>query len=115
MEPTEEIGGQLLFSAIEAGHRIADQVPVLIVNEPIFIEGGPNGRVRYNIPYPRWAYDQYREAIIAQAQYAQWNFLDLWNIIPPEYFSDAGLHLSVRGEQMLIQQITPALQSLGCR
>ena len=81
------------------------------MNEPIFIS---NGAVRYNIPYPRWAYDQYRKSLTSQAQNAQWNHLDLWNAIPPIYFSDAGLHLTAAGESLLIEQINPTLQSIGC-
>jgi len=38
----------------------------------------------------------------------------LWNTVPPGFFSDAGLHLSAAGERVLIQQLNPALQSLGC-
>jgi hypothetical protein len=114
METTEDIKKMLLFSALRAGHGIAGSVPVLIVNEPIFVSNDANGTVRYNIPYPRWAYDQYREAVGREAQNAEWNYLDLWNVIPPDYFSDAGLHLSAAGERLLIEQINPALQSMGC-
>jgi hypothetical protein len=114
MQPPEDIRDLLFFTALTAGHGIAGLIPVLIVNEPIFIADEANGTVRYNVPYPRWAYDQYREAITSQAQKAQWNYLDLWNAVPPEYFFDAGLHLSVEGERILIEQINPTLQSIGC-
>jgi hypothetical protein len=114
MQPPEDIRDMLLFSALTAGHGIAGPIPVLIVNEPIFIANEANGTVRYNVPYPRWAYDQYREAIISQARNAQWNYLDLWNAVPSEYFFDAGLHLSTVGERILIEQINPTLQSIGC-
>ncbi|HEX9387102.1 MAG TPA: hypothetical protein VF918_12345 [Anaerolineales bacterium] len=111
MQPPDDIKDMLLFNALTAGHGIADPVPVLMVNEPIFIS---NGAVRYNIPYPRWAYDQYHEAMTRQIQNAQWNYLDLWNAIPSEYFFDAGLHLSASGERLLIEQINPTVQFIGC-
>jgi len=114
MQPPDDITNMLLFSALTAGQSIASSVPVLIVNEPIFITNEANGVVRYNLTYPRWVYDQYRQAIASQAQNAHWNYLDLWNTIPPEYFSDAGLHLSAVGERLLIEQINPTLQSIGC-
>jgi len=114
MQPPDDLRNMLLLSAITAGQGIAGSVPVLIVNEPIFIANEANGTVRYNVPYPRWAYDQYRETITSQAQRAQWNYLDLWNAVPPEYFFDAGLHLSVAGERILIKQINPTLLSIGC-
>ena len=111
MQPPDDIKDMLLFKALTAGYRIADPVPVLIVNEPIFIS---NAAVRYNIPYPRWAYDQYREAMTRQAQNSQWNYLDLWDAIPSKYFSDAGLHLSVAGERLLIEELNPTVRSFLC-
>ena len=114
MQPPDDIKDMLLFSALTAGHGIADPVPVLIVNEPIFVTNNVEKMVRYNLTYPRWAYDQYREAMKSRAQNAQWNYLDLWKAIPPEYFSDAGLHLSAAGERLLIEQINPTVQLIGC-
>lgn len=114
MQPPDNLTDMLLFSALTAGHAIAGSVPVLIVNEPIFVTNEANGVVRYNVTYPRWAYDQYRDSIANQAQNAQWNYLDLWNAVPPEYFLDAGLHLSAAGERILIEQINPALQFARC-
>jgi hypothetical protein len=70
--------------------------------------------MRYNAGYPRWAYDRYRGAIAAQAQSAGWNYLDLWNAIPPQYFLDASLHLGAEGERLLIEQIIPALPVVAC-
>jgi hypothetical protein len=115
MEPPADLTDMLLFDALAAGQGIAGSVPVLIVNEPMFISNTANGLVRYNLAYPRWAYDQYRDALGQQAQIAQWNYLDLWNAVPPEYFSDAGLHLSAMGERVLIDQINPALESVWCK
>ena len=114
MEPSEDIKDVLLFSALLAGHERAGSIPVLLVNEPIFIAPRADEMVRYNAPYPRWAYDQYREALAAQAQSARWNYLDLWNAIPPQYFLGASLHLNTEGERLLIEQIAPALQAVGC-
>ena len=112
MEPSEDIKDLLLFGALSAGYDIADPIPVLIVNEPMFIAPGADSGVRYNAGYPRWAYDQYREAMTAQAQSAGWNYEDLWNTIPPKYFLDASLHLGAEGERLLIEQISPAVQSI---
>jgi hypothetical protein len=114
MEPSAELKDLLLFSALQAGHEIAGSVPILIVNEPMFIAPRADEMVRYNSTYPHWAYDQYREAIAVQAGSAGWNYLDLWNAIPPQYFLDASLHLGVEGERLLIEQITPPVQAIGC-
>lgn len=110
MEPPTQIKDMLLFSALSAGQSMAGLTPVLIVNEPMFIAPGAETRVRYNAGYPRWAYDQYRKAIAAQAQSADWKYLDLWNVIPPQYFLDTSLHLGAEGERLLIEQLNPALQ-----
>jgi hypothetical protein len=96
------------------GHAIAGSVPLLIVNEPIYVVSKERSQVRYNAVYPRWAYDEYRKLLTAQAQDANWNYLDLWDAVPPEYFGDARFHLNVKGEQMLVEQINPAAQSIAC-
>lgn len=114
METGEDITNLLLLSALSAGHQIAGSRPVIIVNQPMFIAPRSDTMVRYNVVYPRWVYDQYRELMSAQAQKAGWNYLDLWNAVPPQYFFDAGLHLSEEGEGLLIEQMNPALQSSVC-
>ena len=114
MQPPDDIRDMLLFGAVEAGHSIADPIPVLLVNEPIFVTHEADSKVRYNVTYPRWAYDQYRAALKSQVQTLRWNYLDLWNAIPPAYFSDAGLHLTAYGERLLIEQMNPTVQPLAC-
>jgi hypothetical protein len=114
MEPTEDIKSLLLLDALSAGHDLAGPIPIIIVNEPMFIAPRANTMLRYNDTYPRWAYDQYRAAIAAQAERAGWNYLDLWNAIPPKYFLDASLHLGAEGERRLIKKINPALLSIAC-
>lgn len=114
MEPPQEIKDMLLFEALSAGQKIAGSVPVLIVNEPMFIAAEERSPVRYNAVYPRWVYDQYRGYIANQAQSAGWDYLDLWDAVPSEFFADARFHLKVEGEQLLIQHINPAMQSMAC-
>lgn len=104
----------MLVDALAAGHEIADDIPILVVNEPIFAASGLNSDVRYNNFYPRWAYDQYREVISAEAQDHSWNYLDAWNIIPNQYFTDTALHLNAEGEHMLAVQLHEAVRSLIC-
>ena len=114
MEPPAEIQDLLLFSALSAGQEMAGSIPVLIVNEPMYIAPKAETMVRYNAGYPRWAYDQYREAMSARAQGGAWKYLDLWDAIPRRYFLDASLHLGAEGERLLIKKIDPVLQSM-CR
>jgi hypothetical protein len=114
MQLSEELTSLMSFDILQAGYGIANRVPLLIVNEPIYISKGKNSSVRYNSFYPRWAYDQYRNILATRAQNAGWNYLDVWNIVPPQYFSDATLHLTAKGEQILIRQANPVLQSIAC-
>lgn len=114
MEPPQDIRSMLSTNALSAGQDMAGSIPILIVNEPMFVTPAPGTMVRYNAVYPRWAYDQYREAMAVQAQRAGWNYLDLWDAIPPQYFLDASLHLGAQGERLLIEELNPALLSLAC-
>jgi len=114
MEPRPDLKIKMLFNALAAGHDIAGSIPILLINEPMFIASGANNTVRYNDGYPRWAYDQYREAVAAEAQSAQWNYLDLWDTIPPQYFPHSPLHLSAEGERLLVEQVNPTLQTIAC-
>lgn len=68
------------------------RVPVLLINEPIFISTGANSQIRYNADYPRAAYDEYRARLANMAQSQGWNYLDLWNAVPPEKFIRTALH-----------------------
>ncbi len=114
IKPEDDLRSKMLMNALVAGHDMAASLPILIVNEPIFIATGYNKEVRYNEIYPRWAYDQYREVMHSEADKNGWNYLDLWNAIPVEYFSDARFHLSGEGERLLVEQVNPTLQSIAC-
>lgn len=82
------------WDVLSAGVSIASavQVPVLIVNEPIFISDGLNSDLRYNAYYPRWAYDQYHQELINLAQEENWHLADFWSAVPPEDFTDTPFH-----------------------
>ncbi len=93
--------------------QVAGKVPVILINQPMqVLTNVPNSDVRYNDYYPRWVYDQYRQYLSAAAQ-NHWNYLDLWNIFPPEYFTDTPLHLIPNGEAELAKTIAPAVIK-GC-
>ena len=108
----------LVFPVLEDGiGLIAERsAPLLLVNEPIYISSGQNSDIRYNSFYPRWAYDQYRELLAAWAgeqRAAGFTYLDLWDSIPPDEFTDTPVHLTVDGTQMLAERVGEELESLG--
>jgi hypothetical protein len=114
MPPGTDLRESLLLDTLTAGHTVAGAIPVLLVNEPIFVANGMHSDVRYNDLYPRWAYDQYRGLLADQAQKNSINYLDLWSAVLPEYFTDTPLHLSKDGERLLAEQLNPKLLSMVC-
>ena len=87
----------LAFDVLSAGVMMAGAVPVILINEPIFVSGGENSDLRYNAWYPRWAYDAYREQLAQTAAEQGWEYLDLWDAVPPEEFTDSPVHLTAEG------------------
>jgi hypothetical protein len=67
----------LAFDVLAAGVKLAGKVPVLIVNEPMFVSHGKNSQLRYNAFYPRWAYDTFRDLLGTAALENGWRYLDL--------------------------------------
>ena len=114
LEPGADLSASLLLEALPAGHDLADGIPLVLVNEPIFVANGMHSDIRYNDLYPSWAYDQYRENVAAQAQTASLTYLDMWNVIPPKYFTDTPLHLNAEGERLLVEQLNPTLLTTVC-
>ncbi|MBL8097683.1 MAG: hypothetical protein JNK81_00775 [Anaerolineales bacterium] len=95
-------------NALETGIRIAENTPVLIVNEPILISTGENSDIRYNFFYPRWAYDLYRDVVMPYlSQMLGWNYVDLWDIVPANEFTNSAIHLTPAGEKILAESLVP--------
>ncbi|MBA4385131.1 MAG: hypothetical protein C0410_10385 [Anaerolinea sp.] len=95
----------LAFDVIQAGMMAAGDVPVVLINEPMLISMGENSDIRYNFYYPRWAYDQYRQAFSENCTANAWTCLDLWDAIPEEHFTNSAIHLDPQGEGMLVDVI----------
>jgi len=98
---------------VEAGMEIAGVVPVVLVNEPILISSGENSDIRYNFYYPRWAYDLYRQELATASSVNGWAYLDLWNLVPQEHFTNSAIHLDIEGEELLAQRIIDSGLILG--
>jgi hypothetical protein len=96
-------------------YKLAGKVPVLLVNQPMQVRTNvPNSDVRYNDYYPRWVYDQYRQYVNDAATQNHWNYLDLWDIFPPSYYTDTPLHLIPQGETELAHRLSPSIVK-GCK
>ena len=103
----------LAFEVLQAGLARAGEVPLLIVNEPIYISEGENSQLRYNAWYPRWAYDQYRELFGATAVAGDWNYLDLWDAVDADEFTDSPVHLTPAGSRQLAELLAPSILELS--
>jgi hypothetical protein len=98
----------LAYEILDAG-MTHSPAPILLINEPILISKGQNSHIRYNFFYPRWAYDSYRSQLQDRAQAGGWNYLDVWDLLPPTEFTNSAIHLTPAGEAILAQTILAAL------
>jgi len=105
LEPPVLNESDLAFDALEAGVKLAGDVPVMFVNEPIYLSDGQNSDIRYNFYYPRWIYDQYRQAMRLRAEANGWLYLDVWNLVPAGEFTNSAIHLTPAGENLLAVQV----------
>ena len=80
---------------------MAGDVPLIIVNEPIYISTGRNSDIRYNFFYPRWAYDQYRGLLAGWCRDHSVPYFDAWDQIPTEDFSNSAIHRTPEGEALM--------------
>jgi hypothetical protein len=106
LEPPRLNESDLAFDILEAGVKLAGDIPVVFVNEPIYLSDGQNRDIRYNFYYPRWIYDQYRQAMSARAQARNWVYLDVWDLVPAGEFTNSAIHLTPAGENLLAERIT---------
>ncbi len=111
--PTLDLG-QLAFDVLQAGMQAAGSTPVLLINEPMLISRGRNSDIRYNFFYPRWAYDQWRQVMIDKAAKQGWNYLDLWDLVPADQFTNSAIHLTPAGEAMLAGRVEKTISGQSC-
>jgi hypothetical protein len=113
-EESARLFDSLMFDVLLAGVKIAGEVPVVLVNEPIFIAEGRNHLIRYNAFYPRWAYDEYRQWMVERTEQESLPLLDYWNMLPPAGFSDQNFHRSSAGEEKFAKLLAPEISRLVC-
>ncbi len=111
-QPTTLDASNLSLDVLSAGIKMAGSVPILIVNEPIYISSGTNSNLHYNAWYPRWAYDAYHALLSKAASNQAWHYLDLWDAIAPDDFTDSPVHLNPVGEMQLAQKIGDTMMQL---
>lgn len=100
---------QLAYEILTIGMQRAP-APVLLINEPMLVSQGENSHIRYNFFYPRWAYDDYREHLAEKAAENDWSYLDLWDILDADEFTNSAIHLTPQGTSLLASRILEAIQ-----
>jgi hypothetical protein len=111
-EPEPLSAADLSFDIIQAGYEHAGHIPLLLVNEPIFISDGANSDLRYNLWYPRWAYDTYRDLLSAEAERSAWNTIDVWDFIDNAEFTDSPVHLTPAGSRQFAARLVSEIERL---
>jgi lysophospholipase L1-like esterase len=107
LKPPHLNTSQMAFPVIVAGLEMSNTIPLLVVNEPIFVSRGENSDIRYNFYYPRWAYDDYRQLLDDFCQEYNIPFLDLWNSIDPEQFTNTAIHMNPDGTAQTARKLVP--------
>ena len=114
-QPPKLPESSLALDVLQAGMSMTGEIPVLLINEPMFISQGANSDLRYNFYYPRWAYDSYREIMLTLAAANNWHYLDLWDQIPPTEFTNSAVHISPAGTRQLAELIGAEIINLQQR
>lgn len=117
LKPGDDLNAHLAWDVLEKGMAMinAAGLPALLVNEPILISNGENSHTRYNFYYPRWAYDAYRSELQKRADDAEWNYLDAWDLVSMDQFTNSAIHLTPAGEKQLAERLVLTLTDQVCR
>jgi hypothetical protein len=98
---------------LQAGQERYGSIPFLIVNEPIFTANGDNSDFYYNTWYSKAGYNCYRRELSTATQESGWWYIDLWDRIAPDHFTDSPVHLSANGAEQLAGIVIDKLLELG--
>jgi hypothetical protein len=99
----------LAIQVLTAGMAEAGQVPVLLINEPIQKLPEAEQAGYYNNRYPQWAFDAYRQILAQEAAQAGWSWVDFWELLPSDVFTDSAIHYSPQGVAAVVEALAAAL------
>lgn len=97
--------GDLDISVIANFIEKNPDVEVIVVNEPILISTGENSEIRYNLYYPRWAFDSYREFLSTKFAEMEIQYIDLWDAVPEFLFTNSAIHYTEQGVDIVSEKI----------
>jgi hypothetical protein len=96
------------WTALTAMQQLST-VPVLFVNDPILIV--PGAQVNYDEFYQRALYDQYDATFDHYCKDHKLWCLDLWNVLPPEEYTDSPLHHTANGNAIIAARVLEQIRS----
>jgi hypothetical protein len=105
LQPPSLSIADVAFDVLAAGVAEVGSTPLVLINEPMFVSAGENSEIRYNFIYPRWAYDDYREWLAAEAAARGWAYADLWDAVDNTEFTDSPIHLTPLGSAQLAAEV----------
>jgi hypothetical protein len=105
---------EMLYQALPAAREILGDLPLLLVNEPIMISRGVNSDLRYNYFYPRWAYDQYRASLANMAGLHQIPYIDAWDWVDANQFTNSAIHMNAAAEQSFAERLSGQILATIC-
>ena len=114
-QPPQIPDGALVYSAFEAGEKLWDDTPVLLVNEPIMISRGKNSDIRYNYFYPRWAYDQFRQTMVGLSVDQDIDYVDAWDWVAAQDFTNSAIHMNAAAEAGFAERLAAEVLNQVCR
>jgi hypothetical protein len=99
------------FQALSRLHRLT-KVPILIVNEPTYInpQSEQTGALNYSDQYSREGYEAYRAELHDLCIQQGYGWLDLWNSVQPDRYTDSHLHRDSAGQRIVGQAVVNFLQ-----
>jgi hypothetical protein len=102
----------LSLDIVKAGIQTAasDNVPVMLINEPMY--RSPDNQVRWNYYYPKWAYDSYRDVMKTVTAREGWSYLDLWDAVPNDQFTDTDFHMTPQAACNYAQKLRDPLLAM---
>ena len=112
-EEAPELFDSLMMDVLSTAFEVAGDVPVVLVNEPIFVAANQDHLVRYNEFYPHWVFDGYRQFMFEWSEEHDYGLLDYWDVLPPEDFVDQ-FHRNPSGEKRFAELLAPEIEKLAC-
>lgn len=98
----------LVLNAMDAASGLV-KAPMLVVNEPILTLNGINDHLKYNRYFPRWAFDQGSAMIEDRAGKLGMQYLNLWNAVSADQFTDNEVHYTATAAQHVADLIGQAV------